>query len=69
MELNPLAPSAPPPRDWTALATTLLAWGRELGFEDVGITDTDLSAEEPNGAPFFVIIEGAVRVALSARPR
>ncbi len=46
-------PSLPGPsgqRDWTALAATVVAWGRDLGFEDVGITDTDLAAEEPKYA-------------------
>jgi len=50
MELNPSAESAAPPRDWAALAAMVVTWGRELGFEDVGITDTDLAAEEPKFA-------------------
>lgn len=29
------------------LAATIKAWGRELGFQAVGIADTDLSAAEP----------------------
>jgi epoxyqueuosine reductase len=33
-------------RDWSALARHVVAWGRELGFADVGIADTDLSADE-----------------------
>lgn len=32
--------------DWTLLATQIKQWGRELGFNQVGITDTDLSAVE-----------------------
>ncbi len=32
--------------DWDALATRIVAWGRELGFGAVGIADTDLGAEE-----------------------
>ena len=32
--------------DWAALATRIQAWGRELGFEAVGISDADLAAEE-----------------------
>jgi len=33
-------------RDWTALSAAIVAWGRELGFDDVGIADTDLAADE-----------------------
>ncbi|HEX4885338.1 MAG TPA: tRNA epoxyqueuosine(34) reductase QueG [Casimicrobiaceae bacterium] len=33
-------------RDWNALAESIVAWGRELGFASVGIADTDLGAEE-----------------------
>src|SRR4051812_26471999 len=32
--------------DLEALAGNISAWARELGFADVGISDTDLSAEE-----------------------
>jgi epoxyqueuosine reductase len=32
--------------DWQALADSICAWGRELGFQSVGIADTDLSREE-----------------------
>jgi epoxyqueuosine reductase len=32
--------------DWPALATAIAQWGRELGFEHVGIADTELSIEE-----------------------
>lgn len=32
------------PLDLTALAADIKAWGHELGFQQVGITDTDLSA-------------------------
>ena len=45
--------SAPPaeragrsPRDWSDLARQIAAWGRDLGFESVGIADTELAAEE-----------------------
>ena len=37
------APSAP---DFVALAADIRAWGRELGFAEIGIADTDLSTEE-----------------------
>ena len=37
------APSAP---DFAALAADIRAWGRELGFAEVGIADTELSTEE-----------------------
>src|SRR4051794_29629060 len=33
--------------DIAALAASIKAWGRELGFQAVGIADTDLSAAEP----------------------
>jgi epoxyqueuosine reductase len=32
--------------DLTALAVTIKAWGRELGFADIRIADTDLSQAE-----------------------
>ncbi|MEP7328074.1 MAG: tRNA epoxyqueuosine(34) reductase QueG [Betaproteobacteria bacterium] len=48
MSAPPTPTTALPPHDWTALASTLVRWGRELGFEDVGIADTDLSSEEPH---------------------
>jgi epoxyqueuosine reductase len=38
-----------PPRgavDWAALADRIAHWGRDLGFAEVGISDTDLSTEE-----------------------
>lgn len=35
------------PADWMALATTLKAWGRELGFADLRIADVDLRQAEP----------------------
>ena len=33
-------------RNWETLATDIKRWGLELGFSQVGITDTDLSAAE-----------------------
>ena len=33
-------------RDYTLLARAIKVWGRELGFQAVGITDTDLGAAE-----------------------
>lgn len=33
--------------DFQQLADDIKRWGRELGFQQVGITDTDLSAHEP----------------------
>ena len=36
----------PATRDWAALAANIGTWGRELGFEAVGISDTELSADE-----------------------
>src|SRR5688572_29519707 len=40
------------PRRWVAselssLSSRIKGWGRELGFQAVGITDADLSAAEP----------------------
>ena len=32
--------------DFSALAQNIKSWGRELGFQETGITDTELSAEE-----------------------
>jgi len=33
-------------QDWAALAADIAAWGDELGFQAIGISDTELSAEE-----------------------
>jgi len=33
-------------RDWSALAARIVEWGRELGFAAIGISDTELGAEE-----------------------
>ncbi len=38
------APSPPP--DWSALAAAIARWGRELGFREVGIADTELTEAE-----------------------
>jgi epoxyqueuosine reductase len=38
--------AAPSPRDWHALAADIRRWGRALGFQEIGIADTDLAAEE-----------------------
>lgn len=35
------------PLDYSQLAQLIKQWGNELGFQQVGITDTDLSASEP----------------------
>jgi epoxyqueuosine reductase len=37
----------PRPADLATLAAKVKSWGRELGFQAVGIADTDLSAAEP----------------------
>lgn len=39
--------SKTPAADLSALAAAIKAWGQELGFAEVRITDTDLSAAEP----------------------
>lgn len=36
----------PKPLDYQQLARDIKRWGRELGFQQIGITDTDLSREE-----------------------
>ena len=41
------------PADLEILATTIKSWGRELGFQAVGIADTDLSATEPRLAAWL----------------
>ncbi len=46
MEISPASTAAATERDWTALAVALVQWGSELGFEEVGIADTDLAIEE-----------------------
>lgn len=37
-----------PPIDYQQLTQQIKAWGAELGFQQVGITDTDLSTYEPH---------------------
>lgn len=41
------------PADLGILAATIKAWGRELGFQAVGITDTGLAAAEPRLAAWL----------------
>src|SRR5260221_7388719 len=41
------------PADLAMLAATIKSWGRELGFQAVGIADTDLSAAEPRLAAWL----------------
>ena len=33
-------------RDWVRLAADIASWGRELGFQEIGIADTELSEAE-----------------------
>src|SRR5437867_350352 len=33
-------------RDWAALAADIRRWGEELGFQQIGIADTELDREE-----------------------
>ena len=40
------SPPAAATRDWAALASRIGQWGRDLGFESVGVSDADLAAEE-----------------------
>ena len=39
MQLEPI-------NDFNALAADIKRWGRELGFAEIGITDTDLTSAE-----------------------
>ncbi len=41
------------PIDLAMLAATIKTWGRELGFQGIGIADTDLSAVEPRLAAWL----------------
>src|SRR6266568_2090890 len=43
----------PRAHDFAALAATVKTWGRELGFQAVGIADTDLAAVEPGLAAWL----------------
>ena len=43
---TPSAGAVRPDRDWAALAHSIQDWGRELGFAAIGVTDTDLAADE-----------------------
>ena len=40
------APAGTPPHDLAHLAHAIGQWGRELGFQEIGIADTDLSEAE-----------------------
>jgi epoxyqueuosine reductase len=48
VEMNDTGTGSAPPtaRDWAALAADIATWGRDLGFEAIGISDIDLSTEE-----------------------
>src|SRR2546423_13825284 len=41
------------PADLAVPAATIKSWGRELGFQAIGIADTDLSAVEPRLAAWL----------------
>src|SRR6266581_891946 len=51
----------PRAHDFAALAATVKTWGRELGFQAVGIADTDLAAVEPGLAAWLesVLADGS----------
>ena len=67
-------PSPPAARDWTELAADIMCWGRDLGFQEIGIADTELASEEArllewlaagrNGMMDYMARHGATR----ARP-
>jgi epoxyqueuosine reductase len=44
--MNTANPAPAAARDWAVLAQDIHAWGRALGFEEIGIADTRLEAEE-----------------------
>src|SRR6185295_3233514 len=44
--LCPEARASSADRDWSALAADIREWGKALGFQDVGIADTDLDVAE-----------------------
>jgi len=44
--LTAAASAAAPERDFAALAARIARWGRELGFDAIGVSDADLAAEE-----------------------
>ena len=46
MSIDQATDHAYAPRDWSALAATIAQWGRELGFQEIGIADTDLASDE-----------------------
>src|SRR5947207_1863086 len=48
LSLMPITPhaQADAERDWGALARDIAAWGRDLGFQAIGIAGVDLAAEE-----------------------
>jgi epoxyqueuosine reductase len=45
-DLNPSSIDTAGQRDWAHLAQRITDWGRELGFESIGIADTALADEE-----------------------
>lgn len=40
------ADAGAPSRDWAALAADIARWGRDLGFQEIGIADTELADDE-----------------------
>jgi epoxyqueuosine reductase len=60
--------------DWSALASDIDRWGRGMGFQEIGIADTDLGSDEArllewlaagrHGAMDYMARHGATR----ARP-
>src|SRR5262245_12818953 len=46
MEMNAADTLPAVERDWSALASRVVAWGRDLGFDAIGISDTELSDDE-----------------------
>jgi epoxyqueuosine reductase len=71
---KPENPARHADRDWNALATDIGRWGLALGFQEIGIADTDLTREEQrllewlahgrHGAMDYMARQGATR----ARP-
>ena len=46
MSMGTAIPHPPPATDWSALAADIRQWGLALGFQDIGVADTELDVAE-----------------------
>ena len=46
MSIERRCPTTTRARDWAGLAASIAQWGRDLGFQEIGIADTDLAGDE-----------------------